>query len=93
MNSLIDFDRQSEVAIHFNNTGHNYIDNFIFCIFETNVINKEIRRSIETDLINIFKILIIKLLTVSINNLVYIILNILLFKTISEDYLISFTLY
>jgi len=55
MNSLIDFDRQSEVAIHFNQTGHNYIDNFRFCIFETNVINKEIRRSIETDLINIFK--------------------------------------
>jgi hypothetical protein len=55
MNSLIDFDRQSEVAIHFNQTGHNYIDDFRFCIFETNVINKEIRRSIETDLINIFK--------------------------------------
>ena len=55
MNSLIDFDRQSEVAIHFNQTGHNYIDDFRFCIFESNVINKEIRRSIETDLINIFK--------------------------------------
>ena len=33
MNSLIDFDRQSEVAIHFNQTGHNYIDDFRFCIF------------------------------------------------------------
>lgn len=30
MNSLIDFDRQSEVAIHFNQTGHNYIDDLLF---------------------------------------------------------------
>jgi hypothetical protein len=51
----IQYVSEPEVAIHFNQTGHNYIDNFRFCIFETNVINKEIRRSIETDLINIFK--------------------------------------
>ena len=31
------------------------INDLKFCIFKNNVINKEIRRSIETDLINLFK--------------------------------------
>jgi hypothetical protein len=54
-NSLINFDKIPEVAKNFNLKHHNYINDFKFCIFEANVINKDIRTSIETDLINIFK--------------------------------------
>jgi hypothetical protein len=51
----------SEVAEHFNLKNHS-LDNFKFIIFEKGVINNEIRKSIETDLINIFKLCKIRLL-------------------------------
>jgi hypothetical protein len=53
--SLIDFDKQSEIAKHFNLNGHDINIHFRFFIFEKDLINSEIRKSIETDLINIFK--------------------------------------
>lgn len=43
-----------EVAIHFNQTNHNYIRDFEFYIFKDNIITKENRHYIENDLINIF---------------------------------------
>lgn len=54
-NSLINLDKCSETAIHFNLSGHDIKKDFRFCIFENNVNNKEIRRSIETDLMHLFK--------------------------------------
>ena len=56
INSIILIDKLSEVAVHFNRSGHIIERDFRFCIFESNLINSEIRKSIETDLINIFKI-------------------------------------
>ncbi len=53
--SIININKKSEVAIHFNNRGHNILEHFKFIIFENNVIDKKIRRSIECDLINLFK--------------------------------------
>jgi len=53
--SIILIDKLSEVAVHFNRTGYIIERDFRFCIFESNLINSEIRKSIETDLINIFK--------------------------------------
>ena len=52
--SLINLDRISEVAVHFNLNGHKLTRDFKFFIFESNVNNSIIRKSIETDLINLF---------------------------------------
>ena len=60
--SIINLESFSETAVHFNETGHNVYDDFKFVVFETNVINKELRLSIETDLINLFNKLNIKIL-------------------------------
>ena len=53
--SLINMSSQSEIALHFNETGHNYINDFKFIIFHSNVTNDKYRKSIETDLIQMFK--------------------------------------
>ena len=45
----------SEVAEHFNLKGHLKDLYFKFCIFENKLIEKEIRQSTETDLMNIIK--------------------------------------
>ena len=50
--SLINLDNFQEIAIHFNESGHT-LDNFKFCVIESNVTNPDIRKSIETDLINL----------------------------------------
>ena len=52
--TLINFDNLSEVAVHFNKNGHNIERDFRFCVFENNVNNEVYRKSIETDLINLF---------------------------------------
>jgi len=52
--TLINFDNLSEVAVHFNKNGHNTERDFRFCVFENNVNNESYRKSIETDLINLF---------------------------------------
>ena len=52
--TLINFDNLSEVAVHFNKKGHNTERDFRFCVFENNVNNESYRKSIETDLINLF---------------------------------------
>ena len=52
---LINENKWSEVAKHFNLSEHNLDDHFKFYVFDSNVINDECRFSIETDLINIFK--------------------------------------
>lgn len=52
--TLMNFDKLSEVAVHFNRNGHNIERDFRFCVFEDNVINEIYRKSIETDLINLF---------------------------------------
>ena len=52
--TLINFDNLSEVAVHFNKNGHNTERDFRFCVFEHNVYNEVYRKSIETDLINLF---------------------------------------
>ena len=52
--TLINFDNLSEVAVHFNKNGHNTERDFRFCVFENNVNNEVYRKSIETDLINLF---------------------------------------
>ncbi len=46
----------SEVAEHFNLKGHNKYLDLKFCIFDKNLKDREIRQSIETDLMNIIKI-------------------------------------
>ena len=74
--SIINFDKKSEIAIHFNSTGHNYLEHFKYLIFENNVNNKIIRRSIETDLMNIFNNCNIKIINnikkqPSLHNIVY----------------------
>lgn len=60
--SIIDINRKTEVAIHFNEFGHNFNRDFRFYIFEKKLNNNEVRRSIETDLINLFKAFKIKIL-------------------------------
>ena len=52
--ALIDLDKMSEVAVHFSLSGHHLDKHFKFCIFENNLINNNIRLSIETDVINLF---------------------------------------
>jgi hypothetical protein len=74
--SIININKKSEVAIHFNNRGHNTLEHFKFIIFENNVIDKKIRRSIECDLINLFKNCKIDILNnitkqPNINNIIY----------------------
>jgi hypothetical protein len=59
--SLININSLSEVAAHFSLTGHSMSDHFNFIIFDSNVINSEIRKSIETDL-NIFKLFKIRII-------------------------------
>ena len=46
--------KTSEVALHFSLLGHSIEKHFKFFIYEDNVHNSIIRKSIETDLINIF---------------------------------------
>ena len=60
--SLINISNKTEIAIHFNKSGHNLNEDFKFYIFETKLNNNEIRRSIETDLINLFKTFKVKIL-------------------------------
>ena len=60
--SLINISGKTEIAIHFNKSGHNLNEDFKFYIFETKLNNNEIRRSIETDLINLFKTFKVKIL-------------------------------
>ena len=55
LNSIIKLNENSLVAQHFNFLGHNLEEDFRFLIFESNVTNTTIRKSIETDLINLFK--------------------------------------
>ena len=43
-----------EVAVHFNQINHNYLNDFEFFIFKDKIYNKEDRHYIENDLINIF---------------------------------------
>ena len=62
INTIIDDDKWSNVAKHFNEKDHNIDEHFKFCIFDSNVINDECRLSIETDLINIFKSFNLKIL-------------------------------
>ena len=50
----MNFSKISEVAIHFNLKNHFIERHLKFFIFESKVYNDEIRKSIETDLINIF---------------------------------------
>jgi hypothetical protein len=62
VNTIIDDDKWSNVAKHFNENDHDIEEHFRFCIFDSNVINDECRLSIETDLINIFKSFKLKIL-------------------------------
>jgi hypothetical protein len=61
INSLININ-DTCIAEHFNKKGHNLLIDFKFCIFESKVTNTEIRKSIETDLINLFKLFNINIL-------------------------------
>ena len=45
----------SEVAEHFNLKGHSKDLYFKFCIFDKDLLDKNIRQSVETDLMNILK--------------------------------------
>ncbi len=49
------FKKISEVAEHFNLKGHDKDSHFRYCIFEKNLKKKDIRQSVETDLINFVK--------------------------------------
>ena len=49
------FKKISEVAEHFNLKGHDKDSHFRYCIFEKNLKEKDIRQSVETDLINFVK--------------------------------------
>jgi hypothetical protein len=49
------FKKISEVAEHFNLKGHVKDSHFRYCIFEKNLREKDIRQSVETDLINFVK--------------------------------------
>jgi len=60
--SLVKANENSAVAEHFNLSNHDVHNDFRFLIFEENVTNNVIRKSIETDLINLFKLFNIKLL-------------------------------
>jgi hypothetical protein len=51
--SILNFDKTSEVAVHFNTMKHEQ-SHFKFFIFRNNLIESEHRKSIETDLINMF---------------------------------------
>ena len=53
--SLINIANKTEVAIHFNERGHDLESDLKFCIFECNINFDPYRKSIETDLINMFK--------------------------------------
>ncbi len=44
----------SEIGIHFNKYGHNFLNDFEFSIYSSNIDNKEDRLSIESDLIHYF---------------------------------------
>ena len=55
ISSLMNYNKISEVALHFNSKKHCIEKHFKFFIFESNLINDEIRKSIETDIINIFE--------------------------------------
>ena len=46
--SLINVNKFRELSIYLNKLGHT-LNDFKFCVFETNIINNEIRKSIETD--------------------------------------------
>ena len=45
----------TEVAEHFNLKGHSAFRDFKFCIFDKNLGDREIRLSIETDIMNIIR--------------------------------------
>ena len=44
----------SEVAIHFNDKGHNFLDNLKACVFVNNIQDDIIRKSIESELIHLY---------------------------------------
>ena len=52
---MINIANKTEVAIHFNERGHDLESDLKFCIFECNINFDPYRKSIETDLINMFK--------------------------------------
>ena len=54
--SLINFDDQSKISIHFNENDHLVSRDLCFFIFKTGIDNINFRKSIETDLINLFVI-------------------------------------
>ena len=60
--SISNLDKLSEVAVHFNKKGHNFNENLDFYILDNNLNSFIIRKSKETDLINYFKLLVIKIL-------------------------------
>ena len=60
--SISNLDTKSEVAVHFNRRGHSLINDLSFSVFTKDILNLVERKSIESDLINIFKDLKIKIL-------------------------------
>ena len=64
ISSLINFSKKSEVASHFSLKNHSISEHFSFIIFDSDVTNSVIRKSMETDLINIFKLCKIKIINV-----------------------------
>ena len=66
--SLSNFNSQTEIAIHFNEKKHQESD-FNFFIFKNNITNIILRRSVETDLINLFLLFRIPILNKKIPNI------------------------
>ena len=70
--SISNLEKKSEVSIHFNKKGHFLEKHFKFIIIQKDLIDKTLRKSIETDLINVFIKLKIKILNLKIPNTKYI---------------------
>ena len=66
------YDSQSEVAIHFNCSFHILNKDIVFYITDKNLDITRIRKSKETDLINVFKFLKIKIMNKKIPNYKYV---------------------
>ena len=49
------FKKENEIAVHFRSVGHNIPNDFRVCVFRDNLIDTTIRRSVEMDLILLFK--------------------------------------
>ena len=70
--SISNLEKKSEVSNHFNKKGHFLEKHFKFIILQKDLIDKTLRKSIETDLINVFLKLKIKILNRKIPNMKYI---------------------